>query len=74
VKDQEKIKNMILKIGNRIRKRRLSMGWTMMELSYEAETDYRQIGRIERGETNFTIGTLIRICKVLDIRLKDIIK
>ncbi len=74
MKDQEKIKNMILKIGNRIRKRRLSMGWTMMELSYEAETDYRQIGRIERGETNFTIGTLIRICKVLDIRLKDIIK
>ena len=27
------------------------MGWRMMDLSYEAETDYRQIGRIERGET-----------------------
>jgi hypothetical protein len=51
VKDFDNSKNIILKIGKRIRKRRISMGWTMMDLSYEAETDYRQIGRIERGET-----------------------
>jgi transcriptional regulator with XRE-family HTH domain len=74
VKNQVKGKNMILKIGNRIRKRRLSMGWTMMELSYEAETDYRQIGRIERGETNFTIGSLVKISSALGISLKELVK
>jgi hypothetical protein len=50
------------------------MGWTMMDLSYEVETDYRQIGRIERGETNFTIGTLVKICGVLGISLKELVK
>lgn len=61
-------------IGGRVRKKRLKLGWTMMNLSFETDIDYRQIGRIERGETNFTIGTLIRICKVLKCNLKDIVK
>ena len=74
MKDFENSKNIILKIGKRIRKRRISMGWTMMDLSYEAKTDYRQIGRIERGETNFTIGTLVKICGVLEISLKELVK
>lgn len=64
----------IITIGNRIRKKRKSIGWSMMDLSFEADIDYRQIGRIERGETNFTIGTLLKICKVLNIKLKDIVK
>lgn len=61
-------------IGGKIRKKRKALGWTMMDLSFETEIDYRQIGRIERGETNFTVLTLLRIVKVLGINLKDIIK
>lgn len=61
-------------IGARIRKKRKALGWTMMDLSFETEIDYRQIGRIERGETNFTVLTLLRIVKVLGMNLKDIIK
>ena len=61
-------------IGSRIRKKRKSLGWTMMDLSFETEIDYRQIGRIERGETNFTVLTLLRIVQVLGINLKDIVK
>lgn len=61
-------------IGARIRKVRKSLGWTMMDLSYEADLDYRQIGRIERGETNFTILTLINVAGALGLNLKDIIK
>ena len=61
-------------IGLKIRARRLKLGLTMMDLSYETGIDYRQIGRIERGETNFTIKTLIRISKAIDLKLKDLIK
>jgi transcriptional regulator with XRE-family HTH domain len=64
----------IISIGKRIRKRRNALGWTMMDLAFEADMDYRQIGRIERGETNFTIGTLVRIAVVLDVSLKDLMK
>jgi len=64
----------ILKIGLRIRNRRIKLKWTMMELAYESGIDYRQIGRIERGETNFTIKTLIRISTALNFGLKDLIK
>ena len=64
----------IIDIGQKIRKKRLSKGLTMMELSFESDIDYRQIGRIERGETNFTIKTLLRICKTLNCKLRSLIK
>ena len=64
----------IVDIGQKIRKKRISKGLTMMELSYESDIDYRQIGRIERGETNFTIKTLLRICKTLNCNLRNLIK
>jgi transcriptional regulator with XRE-family HTH domain len=46
----------------------------MMDLAFETDMDYRQIGRIERGETNFTIGTLLKISTILGIKLKDLVK
>ena len=64
----------LIEIGQKIRERRLSKDLTMMELSFETDIDYRQIGRIERGETNFTVKTLLRICQSLNCSLKHIIK
>ena len=64
----------LIEIGQKIRERRLSKGLTMMDLSFETDIDYRQIGRIERGETNFTVKTLLRICQSLNCSLKNIIK
>ena len=60
-------------IGHNIRKRRKALGWTMMDLSNETDIEYRQIGRIERGETNFTILTLQRISSVMGVKLKTLI-
>ena len=64
----------IVKIGNNVRKRRIRLGWTMMDLAFEAGIDYRQLGRIERGEHNFKIISLVRITDALGCNLKDIIK
>ena len=66
--------NLIVLIGSRIRKKRIKKGWTMMDLAFEAGIDYRQLGRIERGENNFTIFSLIRITDALGCTIKDVIK
>jgi transcriptional regulator with XRE-family HTH domain len=64
----------IILIGSRIRKKRISKGWTMMDLAFEAGVDYRQLGRIERGENNFTIISLLRITDALGCHIRDVIK
>lgn len=41
----------------------------MENLAFESEIEYRPIGRIERGEVNTTIISLLRISKVLEIKV-----
>jgi transcriptional regulator with XRE-family HTH domain len=43
----------------------------MEELAFEAEMEYRQLGRIERGETNATIITLLRLAQVLEVDITE---
>ena len=66
--------NLIVLIGSRIREKRIKKGWTMMDLAFEAGIDYRQLGRIERGENNVTIFSLKRITDALGCKIKDVIK
>jgi len=73
LKNSKKNNKEIILIGARIRKRRKAKKMTMMDLAFETGIDYRQIGRIERGETNFTVITLIRIGKVLELKLKQMV-
>lgn len=73
MKNSKKNNKEIILIGARIRKRRKAKKMTMMDLAFETGIDYRQIGRIERGETNFTVITLIRIGKVLELKLKQMV-
>jgi len=74
VKKYKSKDDVVITVGKRIRKRRIANGLTMMDLAFETDMDYRQIGRIERGETNFTIGTLLKISTILGIKLKDLVK
>lgn len=57
-------------IGANVRRIRTDSNITMDSLSFESGIEYRQIGRIERGEVNTTVMSLYRIAKILktDIR------
>ena len=57
------------KFGLNLRKIRKEKGYTMESLANEAEIEYRQLGRIERGEINTSIITLLRLSEVLKIEV-----
>ena len=44
----------------------------MMALSYEADIEFRLLGRIERGEGNTTVTSLLKIADVLDVDLMQL--
>jgi len=71
----EKNENRFIKsVGEKLRAKRLSKKLSQVMLSYDANIPKSQIGRIERGEINTTIGTLYKICMALGIDFKDLIE
>ncbi|MEM7038370.1 MAG: helix-turn-helix transcriptional regulator [Bacteroidota bacterium] len=58
--------------GKRIRTLRKEKGLSMEEFAALCEVEYRQIGKIERGETNPTLNTISILAEVLEISLSDL--
>lgn len=63
---------LIKSVGNKIRDARILKGFSQATLSYDANIPKNQVGRIERGEINTSITTLYKICKALNIELKEL--
>ncbi|MDR2065174.1 MAG: helix-turn-helix domain-containing protein [Prevotellaceae bacterium] len=63
----------LIKIGLKIRKLRQERNLSITELSDKIEIEYNNLIRIEKGRTNFTVGTLLKVCKALNVRLIDIV-
>jgi len=70
----ENEKRFIKSIGEKLLMKRLSKNLSQVMLSYDANIPVSQIGRIERGEINTTLGTLYKICAALGIDFKDLIE
>lgn len=63
---------LIKNLGEKIRLRRLDQNLSQELLSYDADIPRNQVGRIERGEINTSIITLFKICKALNISMKEL--
>lgn len=46
----------------------------MMELAFEADIEYSQIAKIERGISNPTISTVYGLAKALNIQVIELFK
>jgi DNA-binding XRE family transcriptional regulator len=61
-------------IGLNIRSYREALRMTQEQLAEKADLHDRTIGKIERGELNFSILIFIRLCKALNLSSDQILK
>ncbi len=67
---RDDLQNIFLKrVGNKVRGFRKDKNFTMENLAFETDIEYRQIGRIERGEINTTLLSMMRISIALNVEL-----
>ena len=60
-------------IGSRIRAARDCNGLSQSHVAEIAGVDRTYIGKIERGEVNFSVGILIAIADALDVRPSELL-
>ena len=66
-------KELLIKMGMRIKEIRTSKGVTQQQLAVEAfDTDKSNISRLESGRVNASIFTLYKVAQYLDVPLKDL--
>lgn len=61
-------------IGDRIRSMRNEKGWSQEELAHRADLHPSHMGQIERGETGFTIDSLEKVIKALDMTFEELFR
>lgn len=69
--DQKRYEIVLKSVGTNVRRIRIEKGLTMEQVANNAEIEYRQLGRIERGEINTTIISLLRIADVLKVDISQ---
>lgn len=64
----------LVALGNAIRQSRLAKGISQEKLALMAEVDRSYVGRIERGDNNAAVLTLVRLAAALDLTLAKLIQ
>lgn len=68
--DQEILK----KFGDNLKKIREARGFSLRALSYECSIDFSDIGKIERGQTNITLLTIMQLAKALNVPPEELFR
>ena len=61
------------KLGSTIKKLRESKGLTTREFAHRADIAYSQVWKIESGQVDPSISTLLAIARTLDVTVNDLI-
>ena len=65
------MKDLAQDIGNRIRVLRKQKRFSREELAFQASLHSSYLGKVERGEKNIRLESLVRITKALEISLEE---
>lgn len=60
-------KETLKEFGSNLQKIRKRKGLSLRALSYECSIDFSDIGKIERGEINVTLLTIVQLAKALAV-------
>ena len=63
----------LMRIGKKIRDLREKKNISQQDLAAICNFEKSNMSRIEAGRTNLTIGTLLKICEALSVKLVDIV-
>jgi len=63
----------LIRIGMNIRKIREEKNISQQDLAAVCNFEKSNMSRIEAGRSNLTIGTLLKICEALQVKLVDVV-
>jgi transcriptional regulator with XRE-family HTH domain len=63
----------LIAVGSTIRQMRVSKGISQEALALMAEVDRSYLGRVERGDNNVAILTLVKIAAALETTVADLV-
>ncbi len=66
--------NALTEIGLCIRQLREAKELSLQEFADKLDIEYNNVIRIEKGRTNFTIGTLVKIANALEIPIGELFR
>ena len=64
-------REILIKFGNKVRKRRTELDLSQEELANRAGVHRTYIGMIERAEKNITLENIQKVCKALNLKIRD---
>lgn len=67
-------KETLKEFGSNLQKIRKQKGLSLRALSYECSIDFSDIGKIERGEINVTLLTIVQLAKALAVPPEELFK
>lgn len=70
---KEQDKDVLLKLGLKIKELRTQKGYTQLQLSTDIGIEKTNLSRIERGLTNPTFISLLNIAIALNIPVKELV-
>ncbi len=64
----------LVALGDAIRRIRVSKNISQEELALMADVDRSHLGRVERGDNNVAMLTLVRLANALDVSITKLMK
>lgn len=74
IKAASKTRKMVQEVGKRIRVLRVARGLSQEELGDRSGLHRSHMGQVERGESNVTMETLLKLGFALDVPIVELVK